>query len=578
MSARHGFQEAQMLNYFCLMLVIIFSGLSADAFAATIVLKSGQTLEAEIVERTDKYVKVDSDIGVAVTYYFDEVETVDGERVGAPLQTDRSLYHEERGPKQQTSIGDIFKEADPGSTPGINGLTDGEQGTSGSSQLTESDNRLELDRKDEKPATEEPLLPLIDGIAYHDDKIGITFTLPPKWTVKPVSLAAQEYLYIHPESLVQTGSINGIIITRYKELTDIPDGAPPYFNIKVIKYDLQGIKGFLLQGVERVMFKGSPASKLNLIVNGVKGEALYFYKGGYEFTILYLLNNHEVTGRVLDSISFDPLMVSPPKKDKYMPSRLEKVHLLLTIGGLGGVYFLFYALFSFFVYFVIAKKMNIGQAWLAFIPVANNFLACKMVGISGVWLSVFLFPLLLMFVIPPPVPFILLCVLWFIFHLVTWFRMITALGRPGWLVLPVSLPVLQFFALGSLILPPGGSRLGWKIYFWFMFVVGYLLGYPLLFKEEGFSWIYIVDLMITTISIPGLYCFVFEKRWLKAIFWKSYFVLIIIWDVLLNFFIEPNMKADYSLIDTSFGLVIAIPLYVGIYCYAFKVLSKPADQ
>jgi hypothetical protein len=50
------------------------------ALASEIVLKSGQKLEGKIVERTDKYIKFDSDIGLVLTYYADEIDTVDGQK------------------------------------------------------------------------------------------------------------------------------------------------------------------------------------------------------------------------------------------------------------------------------------------------------------------------------------------------------------------------------------------------------------------------------------------------------------------------------------------------------------------
>lgn len=49
-------------------------------FAETIVLKSGKTVEGKIIEKTDKYVKIDSE-GVPLTYYYDEIEKIEGAQV-----------------------------------------------------------------------------------------------------------------------------------------------------------------------------------------------------------------------------------------------------------------------------------------------------------------------------------------------------------------------------------------------------------------------------------------------------------------------------------------------------------------
>ncbi len=57
----------------CLLFVSLF------AFAETIELKSGKTITGEIVERTDKYIKVDTGTGRDITYFLDEIETIRGE-------------------------------------------------------------------------------------------------------------------------------------------------------------------------------------------------------------------------------------------------------------------------------------------------------------------------------------------------------------------------------------------------------------------------------------------------------------------------------------------------------------------
>ena len=47
-------------------------------YAETIQLKSGETIQGKIVERSDKLIKVDRGVGVDITYYSDEIEKIDG--------------------------------------------------------------------------------------------------------------------------------------------------------------------------------------------------------------------------------------------------------------------------------------------------------------------------------------------------------------------------------------------------------------------------------------------------------------------------------------------------------------------
>ncbi|MDD4182544.1 MAG: tetratricopeptide repeat protein [Candidatus Omnitrophica bacterium] len=52
----------------------------APAYAETIILKNGKTVEGNIVEKTDKYIKIDV-LGIAVTYYLDNIESIDGKNI-----------------------------------------------------------------------------------------------------------------------------------------------------------------------------------------------------------------------------------------------------------------------------------------------------------------------------------------------------------------------------------------------------------------------------------------------------------------------------------------------------------------
>ncbi len=47
---------------------------------AEVVLKNGQKLEGEIVEQTNKYIKIDTGIGIPLTYYMDEIDTINGQK------------------------------------------------------------------------------------------------------------------------------------------------------------------------------------------------------------------------------------------------------------------------------------------------------------------------------------------------------------------------------------------------------------------------------------------------------------------------------------------------------------------
>ncbi len=58
-------------------ILVLFS--AATSFAETVVLKSGKVIEGKIVEKNDDSIKIDSGSGVAITYYLDEIKTMDGQ-------------------------------------------------------------------------------------------------------------------------------------------------------------------------------------------------------------------------------------------------------------------------------------------------------------------------------------------------------------------------------------------------------------------------------------------------------------------------------------------------------------------
>jgi len=61
-----------------LTVVFLFLFVPTLASAEIIVLKSGKTMEGKLIEKTDKYIKIDFQ-GVPLTYYFDEIQSIDGE-------------------------------------------------------------------------------------------------------------------------------------------------------------------------------------------------------------------------------------------------------------------------------------------------------------------------------------------------------------------------------------------------------------------------------------------------------------------------------------------------------------------
>ncbi|MCK5180392.1 MAG: hypothetical protein KAR32_12760, partial [Candidatus Omnitrophica bacterium] len=63
--------------------IVLFS--TANALAMVVHLHSGKIIQGEIVERDDELIKIDTGLGIPLTYYLDEIQTIDGQSV-APVE------------------------------------------------------------------------------------------------------------------------------------------------------------------------------------------------------------------------------------------------------------------------------------------------------------------------------------------------------------------------------------------------------------------------------------------------------------------------------------------------------------
>jgi tetratricopeptide (TPR) repeat protein len=77
------------------------------SYAETIKLKNGNTVRGRILEKSDRYIKVDI-AGIPITYYFDEIESIDGQFLYiVPQASSLSSYSSSKQPQ------DIFKNVSP---------------------------------------------------------------------------------------------------------------------------------------------------------------------------------------------------------------------------------------------------------------------------------------------------------------------------------------------------------------------------------------------------------------------------------------------------------------------------------
>ena len=85
----------------------------------------------------------------------------------------------------------------------------------------------------------------------------------------------------------------------------------------------------------------------------------------------------------------------------------------------------------------IADKTDTPNGWLAWIPIANIYLMCKVADKPGWWLILFFIPLVNIVV-----------------YLDIWMTIAESRGQPSWLGLFMIVPIVNFIILGILAFTP----------------------------------------------------------------------------------------------------------------------------
>lgn len=93
---------------------------SQDALAETIMLKSGKVIDGKIVQRNEDEIKVDIGVGVNITYFLDDIESIDGKEIPSVVETKEiPLINENNQPPRATAN---IKELSSGEIPTEDGL------------------------------------------------------------------------------------------------------------------------------------------------------------------------------------------------------------------------------------------------------------------------------------------------------------------------------------------------------------------------------------------------------------------------------------------------------------------------
>lgn len=92
-----------------------------------------------------------------------------------------------------------------------------------------------------------------------------------------------------------------------------------------------------------------------------------------------------------------------------------------------------YAYFAFCLQMIAGKTGNTEDSWMAWIPIVNIYLLCKMAGMPGWWVLLFFIPLVNIVII-----------------VLVWMEIASALGKSNLLGLLMIIPFVNLIVLGYL--------------------------------------------------------------------------------------------------------------------------------
>lgn len=121
----------------------------------------------------------------------------------------------------------------------------------------------------------------------------------------------------------------------------------------------------------------------------------------------------------------------------------------------------------------------------------------------------------------------------------------------------------------------------WKFYAWVFSIlsivgnVSLFLGYP---PEIPHAPVTLTDLLQGLVSLFGLvpvFLFAYEKRFLKPIFWKAFFLLFIFFELKDVIFLDRwRIQSPYLFL----GIFVTLPSYLAIFLYAFRFFKNSEEQ
>ena len=86
-----------------------------------------------------------------------------------------------------------------------------------------------------------------------------------------------------------------------------------------------------------------------------------------------------------------------------------------------------------------------------------------------------------------------------------------------------------------------------------------------------------IDLLVSLPSLVTLYLYIFDRRVLTALAWRSYAIGFIAWEVLYNLWLVPSITGAPFRAVYFIAAALLLPLYVALFRYAFQDWHAPTS-
>ena len=126
--------------------------------------------------------------------------------------------------------------------------------------------------------------------------------------------------------------------------------------------------------------------------------------------------------------------------------------------------------------------------------------------------------------------------------------------------------------LADLELTPG-RRIGWKVYLWLMVTLSAI---ALALFGQSMQTADLAALAVTAVALVGLFGLAYRRRIGSRFFWRLWLPCEVVWDLAVVLVLTPAGLANQfpgtptSAVEEVAGLAILLPLYVGLYRYAYR--------